>query len=178
MNLCISLTHVGLIHSHIAAVLIGSTLIPSLPMMNPRYSVSVVWNSHFPGLIFISDFSIAFRISRTSLMWSIFVFQYTRTSSKYTMQHMSTNWCSVRLIHCWNAAGALHNPKGMTWYLYVPNLVVKVVFHSSPSLIHILWYASLMSSFVKNVAPWSRPRASPINGKGYRSFLVMSLSSR
>jgi len=82
VNLWISFTFVGLARSHIAEVLIGSTLIPSLPMMNPKYSVSVAWNSDFHDLIFIPDISIAFRIARTSLMCSLFVLEYTRTSSK------------------------------------------------------------------------------------------------
>jgi len=49
--------------------------------------------------------------------------------------------CSIRtsLIHCWNAAGALHSPNDMTRYSYVPSFVEKVFFHSSPSLILMLW---------------------------------------
>jgi len=55
-----------------------------------------------------------------------------------TMQHMSIYDCNVLLIHLWNAAGALVSPKGITKYSYVPYFVVKVVFHSSPSLILML----------------------------------------
>jgi len=64
------------------------------------------------------------------------------------MQHMSIYDCKVLLIHLWNAAGALVNPKGITKYSYVPYVVVNVVFHSSPFFILTLWYASLMSSLV------------------------------
>ena len=48
---------------------------------------------------------------------------------------MSIYDCKVLLFHRWKAAGALVCPKGLTKYSYVPYFVVKVVFHSSPSLI-------------------------------------------
>jgi len=33
----------------------------------------------------------------------------------------------------------LHSLNGITKYLYLPNIVEKVVWHSSPSLIPMLW---------------------------------------
>jgi len=135
MNSWIPFFLVGGFQSHIAAVLIGSTLTPPLLMMNPRYSVSHWRNLHFDGLSFIPCFRIVRMMAATSFWCCSRLSEYMRTSSRYTMQHISIYDCRVLLIHLWNAAGALVSPTGITKYSYVPYVVVKVVFHSSPSLI-------------------------------------------
>src|ERR1700760_3486455 len=58
-KLCMLVLFFGVFQSHMACVLTGSVLIPSRLMMNPRYSVSSLWNSHFEGLTFIPDFCMA-----------------------------------------------------------------------------------------------------------------------
>ena len=161
-----------------ALVLTGSTLMPSWLIMNPRYSVSVWWNSHFEGFNLIPDWYIELIIFRTSCLCCSRLSVYIRMSSCYTIQYRLMNRCSVRLIHLWKVAGALHSPNGITKYSYVPYLLVKVVFHSSPFLILTLWYASLISSLVKYFAVCNRSSASLISGSGYRSFLVTSLRAR
>ena len=139
-----------------ALVLIGSTLIPFWLIINPRYSVSVWWNSHFDGLSLIPDWYMALMMVRTSCLCCSRLSDYMSTSFRYTIQHRSINLCSVRLIHLWNVAGALYSPNGITKYSYVPYLPVKVVFHSSPFLIRTLWYASSISSLVKYFAICNR----------------------
>jgi len=49
--------------------------------------------------------------------------------------------------------GALVNPKGMTSHSYNPNLVLKKVFYSSPSLILIWLQPFFKFIFEKMVAP-------------------------
>ena len=139
---------------------------PSWLIMNPRYSVSLWWNSHFVGFSLIPDWYIELIIFRTSCLYCSRLSKYIRMSSKHTMQHRSMKRCSVQLIHLWKVAGALHSPNGISKYSYVLYLLVKVVFHSSPFLILTLCYASLISSSVKYFAVCIRSNASPINGRG------------
>ena len=84
----------------------------------------------------------------------------------------------ISLIHRRKAAGAFHSPNGLTRYSYVPNLVKNAVLYSSPSLIQMLLYVSLMSSLVEYLAPTNLSIVSLIRGSGCRSFLVISLSAR
>jgi len=58
--------------------------------------------------------------------------------------------CSTRtsLIHCWNAAGALHSANGMTKYMYVPNFVETVVFHSVTILFSGLYLQQVTNSLL------------------------------
>ena len=136
---CFSFIVFVVIQSHIAFILTGSALMPSSLMMNPRYSVSFLWNSHFEGLIFMPDFCIASRIFLTSCWCPHRVSEYMSISSKQTMQQISMYSIRTSLIYRWNAPGALHNPKGMPMYSYAPSFVKNVVFHSSPSWIRMLW---------------------------------------
>ena len=55
-------------------------------------------------------------------------------------------------MYAWNEAGALQRPKGITKYSKSPYLVVKAVFHSSPSLILSLLNADIISGWVKYLA--------------------------
>jgi len=161
-----------------ASFLTESVLTPSFPMINPRYSVSLWWNSHLNGLTSIPDFRIFSTMLRTSFQFCCRVFKYLNLSSRKTMQHMSMSAIRTSLIHCWNITSALHSPNGMTRSSYVPSRVEKVLFHSSPFLIRILWFASLMSRLVKYLAPPSLSRASLMRGCGCRSFLGTLLSDR
>ena len=94
-----SLTFVGGVHSYIAFVLIGSVLIPSSLMMNPRYSTSFLWNSHLEGLTFIPDLPMSARMFAKSFQCCSKVSEYMRTSSKYSIQQISIYLLTVLLIY-------------------------------------------------------------------------------
>src|SRR5215831_9403477 len=74
--------------------------------------------------------------------------------------------------------GALVRPKGITNHSYKPNLVLKAVFHSSPSLILIWWYPLLRSIFVKITAPCNSSNISSRRGIGWRYFTVILFMAR
>src|ERR1700761_7798237 len=98
-KLLISFFLVGVFPVRIALVLIGYTLIPSWLTMNPRYSVSVWWNSHFDGFSLIPDWYIALIMFRTSRLCCSRLPEYMRTSSRYTIQQRSIKRWSILLIH-------------------------------------------------------------------------------
>jgi len=50
-----------------------------------------------------------------------------------------------------NVLGTFDNPKGMTNHSYNSSLILKAVFHSSPSQIQIWWYTLRRSTFEKIV---------------------------
>ena len=62
----ISFIFFGAVQAQMAYDLTGSVLTPSCRMMNPKYSLSLWWNSHLDGLTFIPDFRIASRMMLTS----------------------------------------------------------------------------------------------------------------
>ena len=69
------------------------------------------------------------------------------------------------MVH-WKVAGELVNPKNITQGSNRPLSVLKVAFHSSPSLIQILLYPHRMSNLVKRDRPWSCSRIVFIRGRG------------
>ena len=87
----------------------------------------------------------------------------------------SANCVSIKV---WKVAGALQSPKVITNDSYSPSGVLKAVFHSSPSRIHILLYPQRTSSLVKNRAPNNLSISSGISGMGAAFFLVISLAGR
>ena len=79
---CTSLTVVGCGQSQIAVILLGSILIPLIPMMYLRNSTSGLLNSHFSGLSFNPACHRYLRTSLTCVVCSHCVFKYTRMSSR------------------------------------------------------------------------------------------------
>ena len=71
--------------------------------------------------------------------------------------------------------GALVKPKGITSHSYKPNLVLKVVFHSSPNFILIWWYPLLKSSFEKIIEPLNSSSMSSNLGIGWWYHIVILL---
>jgi hypothetical protein len=57
----------------------------------------------------------------------------------YTATNLPMKDRKTSFINLMKVLGALINPKGMTIHSYKPNLVLNVVFHSSPSFIRIWW---------------------------------------
>ncbi|KAF8228742.1 hypothetical protein L208DRAFT_1290049, partial [Tricholoma matsutake] len=83
------------------------------------------------------------------------------------MSHPSSSMSRKRsFIMAWNVAGELHSPKNITIGSNSPRLVLNAAFHSSPFFICTLWYPHRMSSFMKNLAPFSLSKRSPISGRG------------
>lgn len=89
-------------------------------------------------------------------------------TSKYSLKQSFTN--------CWNMAGALLSPKGITVYSRFPDRVWKVVFHSSPAANIIWWYPWRREGLVYHCAFERRSSVLRIRGKGYRFLMVMALS--
>jgi hypothetical protein len=61
--------------------------------------------------------------------------------------------CKTSFIKQIKVVSALVNPKGMANHSYNPNLVLKAVFHSSPSFILIWWYQLCKSTLENTVEP-------------------------
>jgi len=67
----------------------------------------------------------------------------------------------------WNVAGELVSPKYMTVGLKSPYRVLNAALPSSPSLMHMLLYPHLMSSFVYIWALLRSHIRSEMRGSGY-----------
>src|SRR6266404_4777799 len=86
-------------------------------------------------------------------------------SSMYTdSQPWATSVRKMVFIIIWNVAGELVSPKNITVGSNSPSGVRKVAFHSSPSLILILLYPHLTSTFVNRVHPLRRLMTCGISG--------------
>ncbi len=72
----------------------------------------------------------------------------------------------------WKVAGEFVSPKNMTVGSNSPSLVLKVAFHSSPSLMHMLLYPHLTSNLEKSLFPARSWINSVINGRGYLFGIV------
>ena len=71
--------------------------------------------------------------------------------------------------------GALDNPNGITIHSYSPSLVVKAIFHSSPSQIWIWWYPLRKSILLKYLASDSTSILLSKCGIGNRYLMVILL---
>src|SRR5688572_9175790 len=71
-------------------------------------------------------------------------------SSKYTTTNFPMKARKTSFINLMKVLGALVNTKGMTNHSYKPNLVLKVVFHSSPNFTQICWYPLRKFNFGKH----------------------------
>ena len=74
--------------------------------------------------------------------------------------------------------GALVRPNGITSHSYRPCLVLKAVFHSSPSFMRTWWYPLLRSILENTTDPLSSSNISSNLGIGYRYLMVMLLMAR
>jgi hypothetical protein len=83
--------------------------------------------------------------------------------------NISLHWHIV-FIYLMNALGAFVRPKGITSHSYNPYLVLKVIFHSSPSFIPLF-----KSIFVKIHDPCNSSNLSSSLGMGCLYFTVMLL---
>ena len=97
-------------------------------------------------------------------------------SSRYTRQTLQGNPTSTSSINLSKVAGALHSPKGMTTNCHNPLPVVKAVFSLSSSCNSTCQYSLLRSSVENQLEPANASKVVSIRGKGYESFLVISLS--
>ena len=79
---------------------------------------------------------------------------------------------------CWNVAGALVSPNGITQYSKCPNRVRNAVFHSSPCFMRRRLYAPLRSNLEKRRALRKVRKWSSIRGKGCQFFTVSWLRPR
>ena len=70
---------------------------------------------------------------------------------------------------------ALDKPKGITFHLYNPSLVLKVVFHSYPSRMWIWWYPLHRSILEKYFAPTRTSNMSSKCGIGKWYLMVILL---
>src|SRR5437588_5327158 len=79
-------------------------------------------------------------------------------------------------IIVWKVAGELVRPKNMTRHSNNPLLVLKAVFHSSPSLMRTLLYPHLMLSLVNHFFLTNLVLRSVMRGNGYVLRIVQLLS--
>ena len=100
-------------------------------MIYQRYFTNVYPKKHF--FLFAYNFSLH-NLSNAALKSNMrysWVGLKTRTSSKYIVTHHS-RLENDKFMRCWNVAGALVKPMGMTTYSYNPCGVKKAVLCSSP----------------------------------------------
>ena len=76
-------------------------------------------------------------LSRSSLNIFSIATEKINIISKQTTTNLSMNVLSTWFINLMKVLGALVKPKGITNYSYNPNMDLKVIFHSSPSLMQI-----------------------------------------
>src|SRR4051812_8105680 len=147
------------------------SLIPSLV-----YVSLVTKNSHFGSFANRFSSSKIFSTFLTSIVCWLLFLEKTRMSSMYTMTHMSIRSWKMWFMYLWNMAGAFFSPKGMTMYSKRPSLVLKAVFHLSPSLILILLKPMHRSILEKIFASLILSRRSSIKGIGNLSSFVMAFT--
>src|SRR6266403_132630 len=100
-------------------------------------------------------------------------------SSIYTDSHpCATSVRNMVFIIIWNVAGELVSPKNITVGSNSPSGVRKAVFHSSPSLILMLLYPHLTSTFVNKVQPLRQSMTCGINGDTFWLCFVHLLIGR
>src|SRR6266404_2622781 len=94
-------------------------------------------------------------------------------SSIYTDSHpWATSVRKMVFIIIWKVAGELVSPKNITVGSNRPSGVRKAAFHSSPSLILILLYPHLTSTFVNRVQPLRQLMTWGISGDTFWLCLV------
>src|SRR6266478_1516482 len=100
-------------------------------------------------------------------------------SSIYTDSHpWVTSVRKMVFIIIWKVAGEFVSPKNITVGSNSPSGVRNVAFHSSPSLIRMLLYPHLTSTFVNSVHPRNRSMTWGINGDMFGFHLVHLLMGR
>src|SRR6266436_4856772 len=100
-------------------------------------------------------------------------------SSMYTDNHpWATLVQKIVFIIIWKVAGEFVSPKNMTVGSNSPLGVRKAAFHSSPSLILMLLYPHLTSTFVNRVHPLSLSMTWGIRGDTFWFRLVHLLMGR
>ncbi|CAO2836271.1 unnamed protein product [Amaranthus hypochondriacus] len=87
------------------------------------------------------------------------------------------NGLSTSFISLMKVLGAPVNPNDITNHSYNPYLVLKAVFHSSPSLIRIWWYPLLRSILLNHWDLDSSSSMSSIRGIGnlYLTVILFTL---
>jgi hypothetical protein len=97
---------------------------------------------------------------------------------KYTTTNLTMNVCKLLCINLINILGAFVGPNDMTNHSYKPYLALKVIFHSSPSFILILWYQLFKSILEKIHATYNSFNMSSSLGIRCLYFTVMLLMVR
>ena len=100
-----------------ALIFFGSILISSLPTMNPRNSISCLWNSVFSGLTYKSALISALSTLLIYILCFYSISEYTTILSRYTVTNISKYCLRMLLMNAWNIADAFVNPNGITKYL-------------------------------------------------------------
>ena len=95
-------------------------------------------------------------------------------SSRYTTTNLTKNGFNTLCISLMNVLGSLINPNGITSHSYNSSFVLKIVFHSLPSLIWIWWYPLYKSILVKYVDPLKQSIKLSILSNG-NLYLIMIL---
>lgn len=80
------------------------------------------------------------------------------------MKNLPRNSFSTSFMSFMKVLGALVSPKGINNHWYNISLVLKVAFHSSPSLMWILWFPLFTFIFVKCIAPLKQSKITFILG--------------
>ena len=133
----ISFTSVGTGHSQIVLIWSSSIWIPFRVTINPRYSIVSVLKVHLLNLAYSLKVQSLSITSQICFLCSSLMLEYMTMSSKQTTTQVSNRSNMAQLIYAQNIIGALANPKGITKYSRYLYLIQKVVFHLSPSLIHM-----------------------------------------
>ena len=91
------------------------------------------------------------------------------------MKNLPRNLFNTSFMSCMKVFDTLVNPKGMTNHSYNPSLILETLFHSSPSLMQILWYPLFKYVFVKYSALLKLSMISSILGNRNLYLIVIFL---
>ena len=87
------------------------------------------------------------------LKFSSLVLLNISISSRYKTINLPMKYFSISFNNLIKVLEAFVKPNGITNHSYKPSFVLKVVFHSSPSLILIWWYPLFKSMLENNFYP-------------------------
>ena len=170
------LTVVGVTTDSIALTLSKSGCTPSSLILNPRYWVSFLKNSHLEGFNFRLCSRKLLKTLSMHFKWSPIVLENINMSSRYARAKSSWPHNTID-ISSWKTPGAFVRPNGITLKWNKPRWQVNALFSLSSSWSSTCQYPDFRSSFEKYFADPSEASISSITGSARAYFFVTLLSA-
>ena len=146
---------------------------PFSSITTSRNSTFFIFYQHFLGFMKRSFSLSHFSTSSTILpyLFSVSVATIISSIKVAVFSWFTISWNRLFII-VWKVAGEFVSPKYITVSSYTPICVVNAIFYLSSSLILILLYLHLRSSFVKTFLLPTPSRMLVISGNGYLFLIV------